>query len=365
MKKIVLLLLISFPIIVVAQNVGIGTTTPTEKLEVKNPLRSTLKVSTNSTSDTSELLLSNKTVNGFGTFYTDFSIKSVREEGLFFSSLSDFPANASANSLVIRPNGNIGIGILPSVKLDVNGAIKLEGLNLFEFGAGIAGKELNAGKIGYNAFGTNALAIVGAGTNSTNRAVYFFAEGGTTFNGPATIFGNTNIAGQLQVNGIPGTTGQVLTSNGTADPAWTDAAYGNSTRFALNINYSGVTTSNTSMSFLPEYNLNPTDVTIAANTFTINKTGLYHFDFYYRVVLSASSQPAFSTSISYPGFSIDLLGFELIPIGISTTYNKNFHFSVDMHIVAPATISLGNSAIGPPGVTGSVFGRLFCHLINQ
>ena len=229
-KQLYLFGLLFFPFFIQAQNVGIGTTTPTEKLEVKNPLRSTLKISAGGLADTTQLIFSNS--GSTAGFYTDFSITSIRENGLFFSSQSDFPANNSANSLVITPGGNVGVGIVPTSKfhvngnslftgtMDVNGNMKLQGLNLFEFGAGVAGKELNAGKIGYNAFGTNALAIVGAGTKSTNRAVYFFAEGGTTFTGPATILGNTNITGQLQVNGIPGTTGQVLTSNGTSNPTW-------------------------------------------------------------------------------------------------------------------------------------------------
>ncbi|MBK8140498.1 MAG: hypothetical protein IPK57_05490 [Chitinophagaceae bacterium] len=145
-----------------AQNVGIGTTAPAEKLEVKNSLRSTLKISSASYVDTSELLLSNRTNGNSGT---DFSIKSIREEGLHFSSLSDLPANTATNSLVIRPGGNVGVGIVPQFKFHVNGASRfngltqIDGLNLFEFGAGVPGKELNAGKIGYNAFGQNALTL--------------------------------------------------------------------------------------------------------------------------------------------------------------------------------------------------------------
>jgi len=76
-------------------------------------------------------------------------------------------------------------------------------------GAGVVGKELNAGKIGITAVGTNALAFVGAGTSSLDRKAYFFAEGGTTFNGPV------NIGGALQVAGQSGSDGQVLVSQGT------------------------------------------------------------------------------------------------------------------------------------------------------
>jgi hypothetical protein len=79
----------------------------------------------------------------------------------------------------------------------LDGFTQVQGLNLFEFGAGVAGKEVNAGKIGYNAFGQNALTFVGGGTNATNRAVYFYAEGGATFNGPATVGSNLSVNGEV------------------------------------------------------------------------------------------------------------------------------------------------------------------------
>jgi hypothetical protein len=142
-KQLYLFGLLLFPFFIQAQNVGIGTTTPTEKLEIKNPLRSTLKISSNSTADTTELLLSNKTVNGFGTFYTDFSIKSIKEDGLFFSSRSDLPANNSANSFVIRPQGNVGIGNpAPLYKLDVNGDINTTGAIRTNGNGGTSGQVL-------------------------------------------------------------------------------------------------------------------------------------------------------------------------------------------------------------------------------
>jgi hypothetical protein len=144
-KQIYLILLLSMSNFIQAQNVGIGTTTPTEKLEIKNPLRSTLKISSNSTVDTTELLLSNKTVNGFGTFYTDFSIKSVKENGLFFSSQSDISTNNSINSLVIRPGGNVGIGnASPAYKLDVNGDINTTGLLRLNGSTGATGQVLTS-----------------------------------------------------------------------------------------------------------------------------------------------------------------------------------------------------------------------------
>lgn len=348
-KHLYLFILLAFPLFITAQNVGIGTTAPTEKLEIKNPLRSTLKISSNSTLDTTELQLSNKTVNGFGTFYTDFSIKSIREEGLFFSSSSDFGPNNSANSLVILPNGNLGTGIaVPTAKLHINGGVKVQGLNLIELGAGVVGKEANAGKIGYNAFGTNALAFVGAGSNSTNRAVYFFAEGGTTFSGPALITGNTNIGGQLQLNGNPGTAGQILTSKGAAAPVWTNAAFSNTTRFAASIPR---TFEPNPLLYSVIYNINTTDVTISGSTITINKSGLYHFEGVLEAEAVFGTQaPAYlslNSSFFADGHGYDITNFAAMDYdntgGSNWTYRKTLRFANDVHISAPATVSVGAS----------------------
>jgi hypothetical protein len=63
------------------------------------------------------------------------------------------------------------------------GTIGIHGTNALEFGYTVAGKEVNAGKIAYNGFGTSALALVGAGTLNTNRKIHMFAEGGATIDG--------------------------------------------------------------------------------------------------------------------------------------------------------------------------------------
>jgi hypothetical protein len=274
MKKVALLLIVVFPLVTAAQNVGIGTSTPSARLEVKKNDFSSLKISSDFYNDTTELLLSNRDNFNQGT---DFSIRSVEEQGLFFSSSSDLPANNSSNSLVIRPGGNVGVGILPLTRFHVNGSsrftgqIQLEGLSLFEFGYGVAGKELNAGKIGYNAFGQNALTIISAGTNINNRAVYFFAEGGTTFTGALNFFG------PLQTNGNSGTTGQVLQSNGTAAPVWRNAALDNNTRFSVLFSTTTEGIGNINVEST-QYNLAPADITVGTSTLTINKTGLYHIN---------------------------------------------------------------------------------------
>ena len=48
----------------------------------------------------------------------------------------------------------------------------------------MAGKEINAGKIGYQVFTPDALDIVGAGTAGNTRKIRFWNEGGASFAGP-------------------------------------------------------------------------------------------------------------------------------------------------------------------------------------
>jgi hypothetical protein len=346
---------------VIAQNVGIGTTTPSEKLEVKNNLRSTLKISSASFNDTTQLLLSNRTVGNAGT---DFSVKNMSEDGLYFSSQSDLPQNTANNILVLTPGGNVGVGTIPASanKFQVNGTTslnglaKIEGLNLIEFGAGVTGKEINAGKIGYNAFGQNALTFVGAGTNVSNRAVYFFAEGGVGMNGPL------DIGGPLKINGNSGTAGQVLTSNGTGDPSWLNSAFGNATRFGISFTHT-ITTGHSLAPLTSLYNLTPADVTIGANNFTINKTGLYQFDIILNSSLSIPGTYATLNFYFHSG-SMNFLNDEPVNVlGSSSLGKLNRSFSFSMHIIAGTVFSLGSYvALGTGGTNN---GRIYCHLINE
>ncbi|HEY6506164.1 MAG TPA: hypothetical protein VIZ28_19445 [Chitinophagaceae bacterium] len=438
MRKIFILLSILLSVHSLAQNVGIGTTTPAEKLEIKNPLRATLKVSTNTFNDTTELLLSNRNSSNQGT---DFSFKSIREEGLFLSSSSDLPGNNFANSIVVRPNGNvgmgdpfstakltvrgneitgdgqaaaiklqntasanawyiragatgtntpangfsiadnsgyhfnmaqggnIGLGISPSTaRLHVNGMINLEGLNILEFGAGVAGKEINAGKIGYNGFGTNALAIVGAGTTSANRAVYVFAEGGTTMNGPL------NIGGPLRINGNSGTTGQVLTSNGTGDPSWADAAYGNTIRFAFRFEESTSAINDFTRFTGTRYNLNTSQVVLATNGITINQSGLYRFDILLSASAGFASTPpqipqlylGFYNGLASPFNLLNYKPMQAITLSSPTVFKMEETYSIEIYVSAPANITFFHNLLSGAATTSfQIDGHLIGHLISE
>lgn len=102
----------------------------------------------------------------------------------------------------IDASGNMGIGtITPSAKLHVAGSVKIDGANVLEFGAGLA-KEVSAGKIGYGTFTPGSLEIIGAGTNTTNRRIKFWNEGGAEFTSNVMIGTATPATGyKLSVNG--------------------------------------------------------------------------------------------------------------------------------------------------------------------
>jgi hypothetical protein len=361
-----ILIFLFFSTNAVAQNVGIGTIAPTEKLEIKNPLRSTLKISSTDFTDTTQLILSNRA----GTAGTDFSIKSIREEGLFISSLSDFPTNVSPQSLVIKPNGLTGIGIIPTSKLHVNGNVKIEGLNLFEFGAGITSKELNAGKIGYNAFGQNALTFVGAGTSTLNRSVYFFAEGGTTFTG------GINVGGSVKINGNAGAAGQILTSNGTAAPSWQNIAenYPVLDRLMVPIIFSPLPSAITSTLNLAaaNYNLNTSNFIVGSNSITINTEGLYEIEgtvtFNTGNVTISPGENAYASLTLRTALSSTTKDYIIVreridqsSASFATSFEECIPYKIKLHLFSGTTISLRGiiyqyASGGSPEVTNGFIG---------
>jgi hypothetical protein len=359
MKKIIILLFVLSPVVLTGQNVGVGTTTPATRLNIVGNSSSPAIPGATSTA----LFRVGVSPNGG----VDFGILGVSP----FSAWMQAGFNATAVPLSLQPlGGNVGIGTTsPTEKLHVNGNslfngnMNLQGLNLYEFGAGVAGKEINAGKIGYNAFGQSALTFVGAGTNATNRAIYFYAEGGTTMNGPL------NIEGPLRVNGNAGLNRQVLTSNGAADPTWENSSFTNSVRFAASFT-SDVTPITYTNVYTTIYNNSPADITIATNTITINKTGLYHIEGF------LNGKATFTSTPSYLALTCDLaLDGTVFKIAIAEpfnrtsstafTYEKPVYFSQDIYITAPAIIKPQGSIGAIGDISRSAEGVITGYLISE
>ncbi len=93
-------------------------------------------------------------------------------------------ATTRKTALVVQQNGNVGLGVRrPEALLHINGDVKINDNNEIELGAGVVGKQVDAGKIGYAIFTPATLDIVGAGNTQALRKIKFWAEGGTTFTG--------------------------------------------------------------------------------------------------------------------------------------------------------------------------------------
>lgn len=331
--------------------VGIGTTSPDAKLTVVgndatfNGLDAAIKLQNTSSSNAWYLRVGGG--SGTATPLNGFSI-----------------GDNSSYHFNMASNGNIGLGILPSTaRLHVNGEMRIEGNNLLEFGTGIPGKEINAGKIAYNGFGKNALTFTGAGTNPDNRSIYFYAEGGTTMNGPL------DFNGPLKINGNPGTAGQVLTSNGTTNPEWRSLS-SNNVRFGASFSTDPGTpiTTNT---FTQMYNTSPTDITISSGSITINKTGVYHIEGYTTCASSFSAAP--SSLIVTSNVNIDNR-FYIITNGdnmirtssITFEYKKTIPYSLELYVEAPAILNPStviNASPSPTSTSGS--GRIWGYLISE
>ncbi len=130
MKKIISLLsILIFTTNVLAQNVGIGTLTPSANLEIKKAQKSVVKISSNGFTDTTQLIFNNRTSANFGT---TMQISSNQEQGLRISSSSDLPSNTKDTIMQITPQGNVGIGSAdPLGRLDVIGAGSTAATNTF------------------------------------------------------------------------------------------------------------------------------------------------------------------------------------------------------------------------------------------
>jgi hypothetical protein len=107
----------------------------------------------------------------------------------------------------------------------------VSGHSSFQFGADLAGQDVNAGKIGYEAFSPDSLDIVGAGTTASNRKIRVWAEGGANFTGPVSatsLSGNGSGLTNLNASQLTsGNVGDALLSSNVALRAGGNAFSGN------------------------------------------------------------------------------------------------------------------------------------------
>jgi hypothetical protein len=222
MSKFLTLVIVFINFQINAQNVGINTPSPSYPLTVLKE-----GVGIVHTNSTGNVLIATKTnFSGFsGWFGTATSVP------------MHFGAN-NANALTILPDGKVGIAQTnPADLLHINGTARSNGLNIMangvlELGVGIAGKEVNAGKIGYSIFSPMSLDIIGAGTPTLARKIRLWAEGGTTFEGPVNTATLQSFSG-LNTDAV---TVDAFTRHGSNAPAIKNVIFYNTTASAFNNN---------------------------------------------------------------------------------------------------------------------------------
>lgn len=187
------------------------------------------------------------------------------------------------------------------------------------------------------------------------------------------VNGSLGINGALYLGGQSGSTGQVLVSNGSSsEPEWQTPPLANNTRFGIRMQKVG-SASNTLDVSTTYYNNNSTDVNIGTSSITINKTGLYHFNGYMTGLLqgSFSNLPEMTCDMILSGsmnFQYDLMQWYQIPLRtqVINNYYLNEPFELEMHIIAPTTITFVISFLSsstPSHLERNL--RLFAHLISE
>ena len=161
-------------------NVGVGLASPLSKFHIRSGGASGF-----TPGPTTSLFTETNSHN-----YLTIAAPNSFDAGILFGK----PAAFSLGSIVYSGSNDMefSTGATQRLVIKLNGLLGIYGTNSLEFGYGVVGKEVNAGKIGYGAITPNTLDIVGAGSNNTNRKVKIWAEGGTEISGLLTIKGEVN-----------------------------------------------------------------------------------------------------------------------------------------------------------------------------
>jgi hypothetical protein len=170
-----------------AGRIGIGNTAPAKLLQIG---------STGTPNSEGMIRLASRSGTGGANRIWDIGVPETDEvtTGVGYSFVVDDTQTAGTEFIVKYGSGNVGIGTTePTVKLEVNGPIKVAGNNSLYFGD-------NGGRIVYSETGNSALEIIGAGATLPSRKVKIWSEGGTAIAGRLGIF-TDNPAVPLDVNG--------------------------------------------------------------------------------------------------------------------------------------------------------------------
>lgn len=388
MKKAFFLILSTCSLPAFSQNVGIGTNTPEAKLHIETGF---LSEAIRLVSDFGSAITFRSTGSNIPGPSLGLSLTTPFEPDFRMATPAglNYPIKFFTNDQMrmhISENGNVGIGTTapPAVKLHVSSsaseALRLQGpaaYQTFYNGSNYMGYiQAWTDALGIGSSSGNALRFY---TNSGNERLTVLSNGnvGIGNSNPAyrlDIGGTMNLNGVLRINNDPGISGQVLVSNGNALPAWQNlsSTFSNPVRFGL-FYTSDLAGSTPVYNYTTRYNTSPADVTIAANSLTINRSGLYHLEGFIALEASYSSLPDFqhfSFGMSFgtgatkrftraePMSRTDNSGF---------SYEKVVPFEAELYLQAPATIGTAISVSfgSAPQTFKFVTGHIYGHLISE
>jgi len=360
-------------IVISAQNIGIGTSSPSSKLTIQGAESTGNGLATG-------IQLTN-TAPGGGSWYLRSGATGTATPAGGFSI-----GNSSDYVLSLNSSGNMGLlTVDPQERLHIyNGNIRLDnswkGIQL----NGIDRPFITRGFDPFTSGPYDGLGRWGLFMEPNRLTMGIPNLPGKAFqvaryelNGNATALFGVDANGALQLNGNTGTQGQVLTSNGTAGASWQKASSSsdNDVRFEASFIETGAGgLSNPTLNYSSYYNYNPTAVTITGSGITINVSGLYHIEGYYDAAYTFSGAPGLFAQelVSFLGRSfIESRNDEVVRDPVFTAqfrYINYGKFSREVYIIAPASISCGFSnsySSGGVSFTGATHrGRISGYLIS-
>jgi hypothetical protein len=193
--------------------------------------------------------------------------------------------------------------------------------------------------------------------------------GNPTPNEKLDVTGNINVTGTIKANGVDGTAGQVLAKNASNNMAWVNTAHANDVRFRGRFR-DQTTSANGTVAILELVsNTNSTAVIPNSNSFTINKSGLYHFDVDISIQIPTPTNPTFRpfANLSFninSGLPLNVGNFEPFNITDNSSWLLRGAKSFEVYIEAPVNLNI-SYLISPINGAKILYCYVFGHLISE